>query len=48
MRSEQRNLAILGTIAEVAKVLGIAVLSLTLGAAFCLCLLLGGTALAAG
>jgi hypothetical protein len=48
MRSKQRNRATLATIGEVAKGLGIAVLSLALGAAFCLCLLLGGTALAAG
>lgn len=48
MRSEQWNRATLATIVEVAKALSIAVLSLALGAAFCLCLLLGGTALAAG
>ena len=47
MRSEHGNRAALATIAEVLKVLGTAVLSLALGVAFCLCLLLGGTALAA-
>lgn len=46
MRSERRNPATLTTIAEVAKALCIAVLSLALGTAFCLCLLFGGTALA--
>ena len=48
MRSEQRSRTTLTTIGEVTKALGIAVLSLALGVAFCLCLLLGGTALAAG
>jgi 4-hydroxybenzoate polyprenyltransferase len=48
MRSERRKRPILTTTAEVAKALGIAILSLALGTAFCLCLLLGGTALAAG
>lgn len=41
------NRAVFSKIGTVAKALGIAVLSLTLGSAFCLCLLLGGTALAA-
>ncbi|HKZ15374.1 MAG TPA: hypothetical protein VJL81_16170 [Solirubrobacterales bacterium] len=42
------NRGTLSKIAAVAKAFGIAIVSLTLGSAFCLCLLLGGTALAAG
>jgi hypothetical protein len=48
MHSERRNHSTLSAIAAVARALGIAVLSLALGAALCLGLLLGGTALAAG
>lgn len=48
MRTKRRNRPTLTTIGEVAKALGTAVLSLALGVALCLGLLLGGTALAAG
>lgn len=47
MDLQNPNRRILRQVAALARALGIAVLSLTLGSAFCLCLLLGGTALAA-
>ena len=48
METERPHYPTLSLIAAVAKALATAVLSLALGVAFCLGLLLGGTALAAG
>ena len=48
MQTESPTRPVLNAIAAVAKALGTAVLSLALGTAVCLGLLLGGTALAAG
>ena len=48
MHSKRPDRPVLNGLAAVTKAFATAVLSLALGAAVCLCLLLGGTALAAG
>jgi hypothetical protein len=48
MRTKGRDRGGASRIAATAKAFGTAILSLAIGVALCLCLLLGGTALAAG